>query len=140
MAAINVVQRHLGGSKSDVLRQSVVIVAEALSDAASIDVAARSLPKLLAVRGPVIVEVDEGVLADVRNTLREVAERYTRQAFLLQKIGNNWNQIAKVANSGAQVDADAMRGVERALELVARVMDRDAQRDAMLATKLLEML
>lgn len=138
MAALSLVQRQLGGSKSDVLRQAVEIVAAVLADSASIDAAAKSLPKLLAARRPVVSEVEEGVLVDVRDMLRAVAEQYSRQAFQFQKIGNNWNQITKVANSGAPVDADAMRGVARALERVAQAMERDAQRDAKLAAKLQE--
>ncbi|MGW6174339.1 plasmid mobilization relaxosome protein MobC [Arthrobacter sp. NPDC055138] len=140
IAALTEVQRHLGGSRSDGVRQAVHIVAEALSDAASIDAAEKSLAKRLAARRPIVVEADESVLADVRKALQEVADRYSRQAFLFQKLGNNWNQIAKVANSGGRVDPDALRGVERALDRLASVMERDAKRDATVTVKLREVL
>ncbi|TJY67337.1 MobC family plasmid mobilization relaxosome protein [Arthrobacter sp. CAU 1506] len=140
IAALTEVQRHLGGSRSDGVREAVQIVAEALSDAASIDAAEKSLVKRLAARRPIVVEADESVLADVREALREVADRYSRQAFLFQKLGNNWNQIAKVANSGGRVDPDALRGVERALDRLASVMERDAKRDATVTVKLREVL
>ncbi|WP_197277853.1 hypothetical protein [Arthrobacter alpinus] len=140
IAALTEVQRQLGGSRSDGVRQAVQIVADALSDATSINAAQKSLSKRIAARRPVVVKADESVLADLRDSLREVAERYSRQAFLFQKIGNNWNQIVMVANSGGRVDADAIRGVERALDRLAVVMERDAKRDATVSVKLLEAL
>ncbi|NKX52061.1 hypothetical protein HER39_16105, partial [Arthrobacter deserti] len=66
IAALTKVQRHLGGSRSDGVRQAVQIVAEALSDAASIDTAQKSLAKRLAARRPVVVQADGSVLADIR--------------------------------------------------------------------------
>ncbi|WP_146238791.1 plasmid mobilization relaxosome protein MobC [Arthrobacter livingstonensis] len=138
IAALTEVQRLLGGSRSDGVRQAVQIVAEALSDASSINAAQKSLTQRLAARRPVVVKADESVLTDVRDMFREVAERYSRQALLFQKIGNNWNQIVKVANSGGLVDADALRGVERALDRIALVMERDAKRDETVVTKLRE--
>lgn len=140
ITALTEVQRQLGGSRSDAVRQAVGIVAEALSDASSIDAAEKSLTKRLAARRPVVVEADELVLVDVRDGLRQVADRYSQQAFQFQKIGNNWNQIAKVANSGGGVDTDALLGVERALDQLAREMARDAKRDAKFAVKLREVL
>lgn len=140
LTALTEVQRHLGGSRSDAVRQAVEIVAEALSDSSSIDVAESSLTKRLAAQRPVIIKADEIVLSDVRDGLRDVADRYSQQAFQFQKIGNNWNQIAKVANSGGGVDADALRGVQRALDRLAWEMARDAKRDAKIAPKLREVV
>lgn len=140
IAALTEVQRQLGGSRSDGVRHAVQIVADALSDATSINAAQKSLSKRIAARRPVVVRADDSVLADVREALREVAERYSRQAFLFQKIGNNWNQIVKVANSGGLVDTNAIRGVERALDQLAVVMERDAKRDATVSVKLWEVL
>lgn len=138
IAALTEVQRLLGGSRSDGVRQAVQIVAEALSGATSINAAQKSLTKRLAARRPVVVKADETVLADVVDLLREVADRYSRQAFQFQKIGNNWNQIAKVANAGGSIDPDALRSVERALDRLARTMERDAKRDATVTVKLRE--
>lgn len=138
LAALAEVQRHLGGNRSEVVRQAVQIVAEALTSSSSIDAAERSLTKLLAARRPLVINTDPVALGHLREGLREIADRYSQQTFQFQKIGNNWNQIAKVANSGAGVDADALRGVQRALDRLAWEMERDAKRDAQIAAKLRE--
>ena len=72
--------------------------------------------------------------------MRELAERYSQQSFQFQKIGNNWNQVTKLAHVGEHVDRDAVLGVGRALNHLAVVMERDAKRDANLVSKLREVL
>ncbi|MGG5753820.1 MobC family plasmid mobilization relaxosome protein [Zafaria sp. Z1313] len=87
-----------------------------------------------------MVEVDGGAVAELKEGLQKVAERYTRQAFQLQKIGNNVNQIAKVANARGEVDADAVRSVERAIDRLSGAMEQDAKRDSAVSMKLGEVL
>ncbi|TFC32903.1 plasmid mobilization relaxosome protein MobC [Cryobacterium sp. MDB1-18-2] len=77
-----------------------------------------------------VVDIDEALLTEVRDAVREVTTSYNKRTRELQFIGHNWNQIAKVANATGAVDTDAILGVERALEGIRRQMTADAERDA----------
>lgn len=77
-----------------------------------------------------VAVVDEALLADVRDAVREVTTSYNERTRELHFIGHNWNQIAKVANATGKVDTDALLGVERALVEIRRQMTADAERDA----------
>ncbi|MGO4689463.1 hypothetical protein [Glaciibacter sp. 2TAF33] len=81
-------------------------------------------------------DVNETLLADIRDALREVTKSYNERAREVHFVGHNWNQIAKVANATGNIDSDAMRGVERALVKIRMQMTADAERD----TKALEVL
>ena len=74
--------------------------------------------------------VDEVLLTEVRDAVREVTTSYNERTRELHFIGHNWNQLAKVANATGKVDTDALRGVERALIEIRRQMMADAERDA----------
>lgn len=139
LADLDAVREQLGGSRSDALRASVVSVARAF-DSGSVDKIENHLARAVAAKRPRVVAVDADLLAGVRDALSKVSERYAQQSFQLQRIGNNWNQIVKVVNAGGDVDADAIRGVERALDRLGDVMGRAAERDADIATKLREAL
>jgi len=77
-----------------------------------------------------VAAVDEALLAEVRDAVREVTTSYNERTRELHFIGHNWNQIAKVANATGKVNADALLGVERALVEIRRQMTADAERDA----------
>ena len=74
--------------------------------------------------------VSDAMLAEVRDALRGATDGYGARARQFQAIGNNVNQMAKLANSGESVDASALQGVERALERIEALMKHDAKRDA----------
>ncbi|GAA4195514.1 hypothetical protein GCM10022219_20670 [Microbacterium oryzae] len=149
LAALDEVQRHLGVNQSDALRRSVLLVAAALAATPSADPAertlARRLAKKLTPRQPPVVS-DKALLADIRDRLAEVAHRYQQQAFQLQKIGNNWNQIVKVLHALKNTRGmfagmlapleSAIHGVDRALIDLESRMTRDAERDAEISEKL----
>lgn len=139
LAALDVLRQQLGGSRSDALRAAVVAVAETLSSG-RIDTLDKRLAKAVAVRQPRIVNANDAVLVELRDAMRELAERYSAQSFQFQKIGNNWNQITKLAHAGERVDADAVLGVGRSLDRLADAMERDAKRDARIVNKLREVL
>lgn len=139
LAALDVLREQLGGSRSDALRAAVVAVAETLSSG-RIDTLDKRLAKAVAVRQPRIVNANDAVLVELRDAMRELAERYSAQSFQFQKIGNNWNQITKLAHAGERVDADAVLGVGRSLDRLADAMERDAKRDARIVNKLREVL
>ena len=139
LAALDVLREQLGGSRSDALRAAVVAVAETLSSG-RIDTLDKRLAKAVAVRQPRVVNANDTVLAELRDAMRELAERYSQQSFQFQKIGNNWNQITKLAHAGERVDADAVLGVGRSLDRLADAMERDAKRDARIVNKLREVL
>ena len=73
--------------------------------------------------------VDEALLAEVRDAVREVTTSYNERTRELHFIGHNWNQLAKVANATGNVDTDALLGVERALVEIRRQVTADAERD-----------
>lgn len=139
LAALDVLREQLGGSRSDALRAAVVAVAETLSSG-RIDTLDKRLAKAVAVRQPRIVNANDTVLEELRDAMRELAERYSQQSFQFQKIGNNWNQITKLAHAGERVDADAVLGVGRSLDRLADAMEADAKRDARIVNKLREVL
>lgn len=139
LAALDVLREQLGGSRSDALRAAVVAVAETLSSG-RIDTLDKRLAKAVAVRQPRVVNANDAVLVELRDAMRELAERYSQQSFQFQKIGNNWNQITKLAHAGERVDADAVLGVGRSLDRLADAMERDAKRDARIVNKLREVL
>ena len=76
------------------------------------------------------VDVDEALLMEFRDALREVTKSYNERTREIHFIGHNWNQIVKVANATGKVDTDAIRGVERALIDIRWQMMTDAERDA----------
>ena len=139
LAALDVLRQQLGGSRSDALRAAVVAVAETLSSG-RIDTLDKRLAKAVAVRQPRVVNANDTVLEELRDAMRELAERYSAQSFQFQKIGNNWNQITKLAHAGERVDADAVLGVGRSLDRLADAMEADAKRDARIVNKLREVL
>ena len=139
LAALDVLREQLGGSRSDALRAAVVAVAETLSSG-RIDTLDKRLAKAVAVRQPRVVNANDAVLVELRDAMRELAERYSQQSFQFQKIGNNWNQITKLTHAGERVDADAVLGVGRSLDRLADAMERDAKRDARIVNKLREVL
>lgn len=122
LAALDEVREQLGGSRSDALRASVEAVHEALASG-RVDRLDKTLAKSVAARRPVVRGADEALIAEQNEASREVAERYSDAAFQLQKIGNNWNQLVKLAHVGERVDADAMDHVARALERLARALE-----------------
>ena len=75
-------------------------------------------------------EIDEALLSEFRDALREVTKSYNARTREIHFIGHNFNQIVKVANATGQVDTDAIRGVERALTDIRWQMTADAERDA----------
>lgn len=77
-----------------------------------------------------VVNVDEALLADIRDALRDVTRSYNERTREVHFVGHNWNQLAKVANATGTVDTDALRGVERALVEIRKQMRADAERDA----------
>ena len=79
-----------------------------------------------------VAAVDEALLEEVRDAVRQVTTSYNERTRELHFIGHNWNQIAKVANATGKVDTDAIRGVERALVDIRMQMAADAERDAKL--------
>lgn len=129
LAALDEVREQLGGSRSDALRASVTSVHEALASG-SVDKVDDVLAKRMSHRRSVALHEDSEALVALRESLQEVAKRYAEQSFQLQRIGNNFNQIVKLANSGEAVPADAVNRVGRALEDLLREMRRDARRDA----------
>jgi len=74
--------------------------------------------------------VNEALLADVRDAVRQVTKSYNERTREIHFIGHNWNQIAKVANATGKVDADALHGIDRTLAEIRRQMAADAERDA----------
>lgn len=131
LAALDVLREQLGGSRSDALRAAVGAVHDALQSG-SVDRVDAVLEKRLAQRRRAALHEDPAVLGELREALQDVSKRYAEQAFQLQRIGNNWNQIVRLANSGEAVPADAVNRVGRVLEELLRTMKRDAQRDAAL--------
>lgn len=129
IAALDAVREQLGGSRSDALRAAVTSVHEALASG-SVDKVDAVLAKRMARRRTVALHEDPETLVELRDSLQEVAKRYAEQAFQLQRIGNNFNQIVRLANSGEAVPADAVHRVGRALEELLREMRRDARRDS----------
>lgn len=139
LAALDVLREQLGGSRSDALRAAVVAVAETLSSG-RIGTLDKRLAKAVAVRQPRVVNANDTVLGELRDAMRELAERYSAQSFQFQKIGNNWNQITKLAHAGERVDADAVLGVGRSLDRLNDAMETDAKRDARIVNRLREVL
>lgn len=135
LAALSEVQRHLGGNRSDAVRSAVESVAQTLSDAAGVETIDRVLGNRLASRRPVTVNVDPAVAHDVRHALDSVARHYAEQAMTLQRVGNDWNLLAKLAASGSPISTDALRAIERRLTEISSTMSRQARSDAKLATK-----
>lgn len=130
LAALDAVCEQLGGSsRSDALRAAVTSVHEALASG-SVDKIDDVLAKRMSHRRSVALHEDPEALVALRESLQEVAKRYAEQAFQLQRIGNNFNQIVKLANSGEAVPVDAVNRVGRVLEELLREMKRDARRDA----------
>lgn len=137
LAALDVLREQLGGSRSDALRAAVGAVHEALASG-SVDKVDAVLEKRLAQRRRAALHENPEALVQLQEALRDVSKRYAEQAFQLQRIGNNWNQIVKLANSGEAVPADAVHRVGRVLEELLRTMKRDAQRDAALQHRALQ--
>lgn len=129
LAALDEVREQLGGSRSDALRASVTSVHEALASG-SVDKVDDVLAKRMSHRRSVALHEDSAALVALRESLQDVSKRYAEQAFQLQRIGNNWNQIVKLANSGEAVPVDAVNRVGRVLEELLKAMKRDAQRDS----------
>ena len=82
------------------------------------------------------VDVPEEVMVSVRGALQANADSHSDVAFQFQKIGNNVNQLARVANAGDRVPAEALAGVQRALERIEYRLNRDAHRDGDRAAKM----
>lgn len=129
LAALDEVREQLGGSRSDALRASVTSVHEALASG-SVDKVDDVLAKRMSHRRSVALHEDSAALVALRESLQDVSKRYAEQAFQLQRIGNNWNQIVRLANSGEAVPVDAVNRVGRVLEELLKAMQRDAQRDS----------
>lgn len=84
-----------------------------------------------AAKPPVVkVNVDQDKLDDVAAALRKVAETHSERTRQLQRIGNNWNQLVRLANAGHPVPEEALQGVERVLGRMLGLMEKDAQKAA----------
>ena len=135
LAALSEIQRHLGGNRSDAVRNAIEIVAKTLSDAAGLETLDRVLGNRIAARRPITVNVDRAAANEVRRALDGVASGYAEQTIALQQVGNDWNLLAKLAAAGASIDTDALRAIERRLAEISSTMSRQARSDAKLATK-----
>lgn len=126
VAALGRVRQQLGGSRSDLIRSAIEVVDEALASP-SLGAVEQRLAKAVAARRPTTVSVDEDVLQVLTGAVTELAAAYRSLAFQEQKIGNNHNQLTKVAHAGRTVDRDAVAAVGRELaELTTAVESQGA--------------
>ena len=117
------VQAELGAASGpDAVRESIRHIAATLRDETYRSAKAQRP----------VVAIDEALIAEARDAVREVTTSYNERTRELHFIGHNWNQLAKVANATGKVDTDALLGVERALVEIRRQMTADAERDAKL--------
>lgn len=115
------IQAELGAASGpDAIREAVRHIAVTLRDA----------PYQFAMAQRPVADVDEALLTEVRDAVREVTKSYNERTREIHFIGHNWNQLVKVANATGRVDTDAIRGVERALTDIRWQMMTDAERDA----------
>lgn len=130
-ADLSFVQAELGAASGpDAIREVIRLVAALQRDE----------PHQTAKAQRPVAVANEALLAEVRDAVREVTTSYNERTRELHLIGHNWNQIAKVANATGKLDADAIRGVERALVDIRMQMAADAKRDAKRDAKLLAVL
>lgn len=123
----------LGENRSAAVRSAITLLADALRSADTAEAAQKALVKRLGQQQvasvPIAPDVDQQVLQDLRDALRELDDGYRQRARELQYVGHNWNQLARWANSGERVDADAVNAVKRELGRIENRIAEDSRRD-----------
>lgn len=123
----------LGENRSAAVRSAITLLADALRSADTAEAAQKALVKRLGQQQvksvPIAPDVDQQVLQDLRDALRELDDGYRQRARELQYVGHNWNQLARWANSGKRVDADAINAVKRELGRIENRIAEDSRRD-----------
>lgn len=130
---LELVAATFGKNRSDGLRSAIASIADAVRSADTAEAAQKALVKRLGQQQvksvPVAPDVPQQVLQDLRDALRDLDDGYRERARELQYIGHNWNQLARWANSGKRVDADAVNAVKRELGRIENRIAEDSRRD-----------
>lgn len=130
---LELVAATFGKNRSDGLRSAITGIADALRSADTAEAAQKALVKRLGQQQvasvPIAPDVDQQVLQDLRDALRDLDDGYRQRARELQYVGHNWNQLARWANSGKRVDADAVNAVKRELNRIETRIAEDSRRD-----------
>lgn len=123
----------LGENRSAAVRSAISLLADALRSADTAEAAQKALVKRLGQQRvksvPIAPDVPQQVLQDLRDALWDLDDGYRERARELQHIGHNWNQLARWANSGGRVDADAINAVKRELGRIENRIAEDSRRD-----------
>ncbi|GAA1119289.1 plasmid mobilization relaxosome protein MobC [Nesterenkonia jeotgali] len=123
----------LGENRSAAVRSAITLLADALRSADTAEAAQKALVKRLGQQQvasvPIAPDVDQQVLQDLRDALRDLDDGYRQRARELQYVGHNWNQLARWANSGKRVDTDAINAVKRELNRIETRIAEDSRRD-----------
>lgn len=124
LAILAELTRELGASsKAAALRQCVEIVAEKMGK--ELSGRERALP---ARSQPVLAPA--ALAAEAAAAARELAEQYSRRAREVYAIGNNINQITRLANAEGHAPSLAvLAGIESQLVAIRRQLNADAERD-----------
>lgn len=112
LAQLDSVQRALGTDRTGAIRALIDLSGLSEADLAAARRSAQEPPS----------NVSEVSLEQTRAALKDVTTAYGGLSRQVQAIGNNVNQLTRLANTGESIDADAVRGLARALKaLLARI-------------------
>ncbi|WP_404464720.1 ribbon-helix-helix protein, CopG family [Micrococcus antarcticus] len=118
LEAVEVIQRALGVSRSDAIREAVVWLADVLSAPTPNDAkkALAARMERMETAEPAESKVSDDLAERLVDALNARERAYTDMSHQLQRIGNNWNQMVRLSHAGHPVDADAVTYVGRSLE------------------------
>lgn len=116
----------------------IEIVADAVDSADTAEAAQKALVRRLGKErsqlAETIPDLDRQLLEALRDTLHKIDASYREMTFEIQKVGFDWNQVARVANligrgSDDQIPATAIDAVRRSLDNIDRRLGGLSTRD-----------
>lgn len=116
----------------------IEIVADAVDSADTAEAAQKALVRRLGKErsqlAETIPDLDRQLLEALRDALHKLDDSYREMTFEIQKVGFDWNQVARVANligrgSDDQIPATAIDAVRRSLDNIDRRLGGLSTRD-----------
>lgn len=136
---LDMVMTMLGSeNKSRAITDVIEIVADAVDSADTAEAAQKELVRRLGKErsqlAETIPDLDRQLLEELRDALHKIDASYREMTFQIQKVGFDWNQIARVANligrgSDDRIPATAIDAVRRRLDEIDRRLGGLATRD-----------
>lgn len=143
---LDMVMTMLGSeNKSRGIADVIEIVADAVNSADTAETAQKALVRRLGKErsqlAETIPDLDRELLEELRDTLHKIDVSYRDMTFHIQRIGFDWNQIARVANligrgSDDRIPATAIDAVRRSLNAIDRTLGGLSRRDTAVKTAL----